>query len=111
MIGGAAAGKGGHRCGAAALAPSGQEDDAGARGRARSAPCRSAPGVKASTLERDGFVSRTVTPSVPVRVDYDLTPLGRDLMPVVRAVKTWAETHFDDVHAARARYDAEVVAA
>ena len=62
-------------------------------------------------LERDGLVTRTVTPSVPVRVDYDLTPLGRDLMPVVRAVKTWAETHFDDVHAARARYDAEVVAA
>ncbi len=49
---------------------------------------------------------RTVTPSIPVRVDYDLTPLGRDLMPVVRAVKIWAETHFDDVHAARERYDA-----
>lgn len=58
------------------------------------------------TLERDGFVTRTVTPSVPVRVDYDLTPLGRDLMPVVRAVKIWAETHFDEVHAARERYDA-----
>jgi DNA-binding HxlR family transcriptional regulator len=56
-------------------------------------------------LERDGFVTRTVTPSVPVRVDYDLTPLGSDLMPVVRAVKTWAETHFDQVQAARTRYD------
>ena len=58
------------------------------------------------TLERDGFVTRTVTPSVPVRVDYDLTPLGRDLMPVVRAVKIWAETHFDEVQAAREQYDA-----
>src|SRR4051794_29136110 len=34
------------------------------------------------TLERDGLVSRTVTPSVPVRVDYELTPLGRTLLPV-----------------------------
>lgn len=58
------------------------------------------------TLERDGFVVRVVTPSVPVRVDYDLTPLGRDLIPVVGAVKDWAETHFDEVQAAREGYDA-----
>ena len=43
------------------------------------------------TLERDGLVSRTVTPAVPVRVDYALTPLGDSLMPAVNAVKTWAE--------------------
>lgn len=57
------------------------------------------------TLERDGLVTRTVTPSVPVRVDYALTPLGEDLMPVVAAVKTWAEAHFDEVSAAREAYD------
>ncbi|MFF7239905.1 winged helix-turn-helix transcriptional regulator [Streptomyces collinus] len=58
-------------------------------------------------LERDGIVSRTVTPSVPVRVDYELTPLGRSLAGLLTAVKNWAETHFDDVRAARERYDEE----
>jgi DNA-binding HxlR family transcriptional regulator len=57
-------------------------------------------------LERDGLVSRTVTPSVPVRVDYELTVLGESLLPVQRAIKAWAETHIEEVHAARARYDA-----
>ena len=61
-------------------------------------------------LERDGFVARTVTLAVPVRVDYELTPLGRDLLPVVRAVKDWAETHFDAVHTAREGYDARAAA-
>ncbi|MEV0268266.1 MAG: helix-turn-helix transcriptional regulator [Hamadaea sp.] len=58
------------------------------------------------SLERDGLVTRTVTASVPVRVDYELTTLGESLMPVVRAVKIWAETHMDEVLAARADYDA-----
>jgi DNA-binding HxlR family transcriptional regulator len=57
------------------------------------------------TLERDGLVDRTITASVPVRVDYELTPLGRTLLPVVRAIKDWSETHIADVHAARAAYD------
>jgi len=52
-------------------------------------------------LERDGFVDRTVTASVPVRVDYQLTPLGQDLAPVTNAVKAWAEAHLEDVLAAR----------
>ena len=55
-------------------------------------------------LERDGLLTRTVTPSVPVRVDYELTPLGRSLLPVVQAIKDWAETHIDEVHAARAAH-------
>ncbi|MGW3206612.1 winged helix-turn-helix transcriptional regulator [Streptomyces sp. NPDC001135] len=58
-------------------------------------------------LERDGIVSRTVTPSVPVRVDYALTPLGASLAGLLTAVKDWAETHFEEVRAARERYDAE----
>ena len=56
------------------------------------------------TLERDGLVDRTVTASVPVRVDYTLTALGESLS-VQRAIKSWAETHVAQVHAARARYD------
>ncbi|MET7327362.1 helix-turn-helix domain-containing protein [Nonomuraea sp. NPDC005650] len=56
-------------------------------------------------LERDGLVSRTLTPSVPVRVDYALTPLGESLMPLVAAIKSWAEAHIGDVEAARDRYD------
>ncbi|MCU7727858.1 helix-turn-helix transcriptional regulator [Actinoplanes sp. KI2] len=58
------------------------------------------------TLERDGLLSRAVTASVPVRVDYELTPLGRELLPVMLAIKTWAETHMDRVFQARARFDA-----
>ena len=57
------------------------------------------------TLERDGLVSRAITVSVPVRVDYELTPLGRTLLPVVRAIKDWSETHISEVHAARIAYD------
>lgn len=59
------------------------------------------------SLERDGLLTRTVTPSVPVRVDYDLTPLGHGLALLLTAVKDWAETHFDEVRQARERYDSE----
>ncbi|MGW1952187.1 winged helix-turn-helix transcriptional regulator [Streptomyces sp. NPDC001920] len=58
------------------------------------------------SLERDGLLSRTVTPSVPVRVDYELTPLGHNLALLLTAVKDWAETHFDEVRLSRERYDA-----
>ena len=56
-------------------------------------------------LERDGLVTRTITPSVPVRVDYQVTPLGCTLLPVMRAVKDWSETHIAEIHQARAAYD------
>jgi len=54
-------------------------------------------------LERDGLVSRTVTASVPVRVDYELTTLGEDLGGVVRELKRWAERHMPAVLEARRR--------
>ena len=57
-------------------------------------------------LERDGLVARAVTPSVPVRVDYRLTGLGESLLPVLSAIKNWAERHIDEVDAAREHYDA-----
>ncbi|MEV4462721.1 helix-turn-helix domain-containing protein [Micromonospora echinofusca] len=56
-------------------------------------------------LERDGLLARTVTPSVPVRVDYEITALGRTLLPIQQAIKHWAETHIEQVHRARAAYD------
>lgn len=57
-------------------------------------------------LERDGLVERTVTPSVPVRVDYRLTPLGESLHTLMGAINDWAGRHMADVDQARAEYDA-----
>jgi DNA-binding HxlR family transcriptional regulator len=59
------------------------------------------------TLERDGLVTRTVTATVPVTVTYELTALGRSLLEVIAGLKTWAESHMDDVLLARASYDAQ----
>ncbi|MES1158789.1 MAG: helix-turn-helix domain-containing protein [Terricaulis silvestris] len=56
-------------------------------------------------LERDGLVTRTVTPSIPPRVDYALTELGRDLLNPVQALGEWAVKHRTCVQAARARFD------
>src|ERR671936_2113835 len=58
------------------------------------------------SLERDGLVTRTVTPSVPVRVDYELTALGESMLPVVAAIKAWAESHIEEIQAARRSYAA-----
>ncbi|HWA22063.1 MAG TPA: helix-turn-helix domain-containing protein, partial [Caulobacterales bacterium] len=44
-------------------------------------------------LERDGLVERTVTPSIPPRVDYELTPLGRSLGASVQQLGQWAVDH------------------
>lgn len=57
-------------------------------------------------LERDGLVSRTVTPSVPPRVDYELTPLGASLRERITLLKEWAEEHMDEIDRARERHDA-----
>ena len=57
------------------------------------------------TLERDGLVTRTVTASVPVRVDYELTELGLTLLPVLAALKQWSEAHFPEIEDAREAYD------
>lgn len=62
-------------------------------------------------LERDGLVSRTVTPTVPVTVTYELTDLGRSLYATVRDLKAWAQNHMDQVVASRERYDADTDAA
>lgn len=58
------------------------------------------------SLERDGLVTRTVVPTVPITVSYELTELGQSLHHMVRGLKAWAEAHMDDVFASRAIYDA-----
>jgi DNA-binding HxlR family transcriptional regulator len=58
-------------------------------------------------LERDGLVSRAVTPSIPPRVDYALTELGRSLQKPICGLATWAMDHVEDIHAAQATFDAE----
>ncbi len=55
-------------------------------------------------LEMDGFVTRTVTPSIPPRVDYELTELGSDLLVPVRAIGLWATQNRPKVLDARRQY-------
>jgi DNA-binding HxlR family transcriptional regulator len=56
-------------------------------------------------LERDGLVSRTVYATIPPRVDYALTPLGRTLLVPVQALAAWAGEHRGEIQEARARFD------
>jgi DNA-binding HxlR family transcriptional regulator len=57
-------------------------------------------------LERDGLVSRKVTPSIPPRVDYALTDLGRSLLCPLSALSDWAIANVGAIHTAQGRYDA-----
>ncbi|HEV7666360.1 MAG TPA: helix-turn-helix domain-containing protein [Chloroflexota bacterium] len=59
-------------------------------------------------LERDGLVKRTVYPTVPVTVEYCLTPLGRTLLEIVSALVRWSVEHESPIAAARAAYDSRV---
>src|SRR5713226_1292943 len=56
-------------------------------------------------LERDGLVTRTVFPTIPPRVDYELTDLGRGLWLPVEALGKWARDHQAEIEDARARFD------
>ncbi|QXJ24712.1 helix-turn-helix transcriptional regulator [Actinomadura graeca] len=58
------------------------------------------------SLERDGLLTRTVTPTVPVTVSYELTDLGLSLHHVTRGLRSWAQTHMDEVLANREEHDA-----
>ncbi|HWM46076.1 MAG TPA: helix-turn-helix domain-containing protein [Xanthobacteraceae bacterium] len=57
-------------------------------------------------LERDGLVKRTVLPTIPPRVDYELTGLGRELTVPVIALGAWAMQNQGRIEAARAAFDA-----
>ncbi len=56
-------------------------------------------------LERDGLVSRAVTPSIPPRVDYALTELGHSLREPVEALGQWAFANHRRIAAARSHFD------
>lgn len=56
-------------------------------------------------LERDGLVTRTVFPTVPPRVDYELTALGRDLGAPIKGLAEWAFKNGDRIDKARAAFD------
>lgn len=58
------------------------------------------------SLERDGLVTRRVTPTVPVTVTYELTELGLSLQRVMGGIKDWAEAHMGEVLANRKAHDA-----
>lgn len=62
------------------------------------------------SLERDGLLTRTVTPTVPVTVSYELTDLGLSLHQLMRGLKTWTEGNMDDVLAHRDTYDSRTAA-
>jgi DNA-binding HxlR family transcriptional regulator len=55
------------------------------------------------SLEFDGLVSRRAFPTVPVTVEYSLTPLGETLVAPLAAIRDWAEEHIEEVLAARAQ--------
>ncbi|MBR1207320.1 MULTISPECIES: helix-turn-helix domain-containing protein [unclassified Bradyrhizobium] len=56
-------------------------------------------------LERDGLVTRTVFPTIPPRVDYELTDLGRGLAKPVKALGEWAFANLPEIEGARTRFD------
>ena len=56
-------------------------------------------------LERDGLVTRTQFPTIPPRVDYELTELGRSLWEAVKPLGEWAQGHVQHIASARAAFD------
>jgi DNA-binding HxlR family transcriptional regulator len=58
-------------------------------------------------LERDGLVSRTVTPTIPPRVDYALTEMGHSLKTPLCALAQWAKDHVAAIDEAQARFDSD----
>ncbi|BBH70219.1 transcriptional regulator [Actinoplanes sp. OR16] len=57
------------------------------------------------TLERDGLILRTVYPEAPIRVEYELTPLGQTLRGPLKALTEWSTQHIEEVVDARKKYD------
>lgn len=53
-------------------------------------------------LEADGFITRTMYPTIPPRVEYDLTELGRSLAEPITALRQWTEAHINEIERARA---------
>lgn len=73
---------------------------------------RSIPGISQRMLtltlrglERDGLVKRTVTPTIPPHVSYELTAMGRSLGVPVKALCQWAEENITAIDVARTRFE------
>jgi DNA-binding HxlR family transcriptional regulator len=58
-------------------------------------------------LERDGLLDRTIYPTVPPRVEYEATPMAKELYQSLSGLLGWAEQHRDDIAAARVVYDGQ----
>lgn len=48
-------------------------------------------------LEEDGFITKTIYPEVPPRVEYDLTEKGNEIIPALKIVEKWAGKHFPNL--------------
>jgi DNA-binding HxlR family transcriptional regulator len=56
-------------------------------------------------LERDGLITRTVYPTIPPRVEYQLTKLGRSLLLPISGLESWARRNRQSIQDARENYD------
>jgi len=59
--------------------------------------------VTLRSLETDGLVSRTIYPEIPPRVEYQLTPLGKSLLPLIKEMVKWADQNFETIKKNRKR--------
>lgn len=60
--------------------------------------------VTLRTLEADGLVKRTVYPEIPPRVEYEVTKLGKSLLPHIGALTRWADTHYKEIERSRNKF-------
>ena len=58
-------------------------------------------------LQRDGYLTRTVDPGPPVAVSYELTPLGRGLLDMLKPLVFWSHEQMNEVKKLRMQYDRE----
>lgn len=63
------------------------------------------------SMERDGLVLRTATPSIPPKVEYTLTDLGKSTIEPLDALRKWAEAHVDQVEQNRLAFDEQLESA
>ena len=56
-------------------------------------------------LEADGLVKRTVFPKVPIRVEYELTETGRNLVPIIISLTEWAQNNMKSIMAHRKKFE------
>ncbi|MEI9920813.1 MAG: helix-turn-helix domain-containing protein [Bacteroidota bacterium] len=60
--------------------------------------------VTLRTLEADGLVKRKVFPEIPPRVEYEITTLGKSLLPHIESLAQWANFHYDEIEKSRKKF-------